>query len=259
MEQTYLNKIISLHLEKCGGNCPHTKECYHIKRKENKLSYNISNNIEIHKSIIRSGYKIHESICSKNRLTKWHIKELKKNKNYNITISANHFSLKLKNILEKNKDQIQISVYDQYNLDVFKDWQKLFLIKNDESYNQFNEWLGKNTGKLHFILDQNYVNSSLIKKIILLFNNKCSKNQSMDNCLTSWLINGRCPYSNGNYIDINYDGTIRTCPYSIKGINPSKAATNLNQLFGLKMLPTRCIYMSIFGETINGTTNNSCI
>jgi hypothetical protein len=209
-------------------------------------------------SIVGSGHTVHESICSAGVHT-YHLFELVKNKNYNITLSGNYITDDwLFNELKKVKDQVQISIYSSPQMLRFKEWQKLFLIKDEHTYNWFKGWLGEDTGQLHFLLDQNWLTTDTLKEIIPLFNSKASVGQSIDSCLTSWLVNGRCPYSDGKYIDINFDGTVRTCPYADKGVLPKRGGS-LNTLFGLKMLPRTCIYTELFGETNNGRINNTCL
>lgn len=255
MEQTCSNKIISLHFQRCGGDCPHVAECYFVKREVAGLFNDISDYEMVWQSIVRSGHKVHESICSAG-LDTYHLEELKRNKNYNVTMSC-HMADKYPG-LEEVKEQVQISVYDWKDVATYHSWQKLFLIKNTNTYNAFKDWLGINTGKLHFLIDQDWIDTAKIREIIPLFNNSNNSDQSMDSCLTSWLVNKCCPNMGDEYIDINHDGTVRTCPYSARGVEP-KGATNLEHLFGVKMLPYSCKYMAIFGEELNGTINNKCL
>jgi len=77
-------------------------------------------------------------------------------------------------------------------------------------------------------------------------------NVSIDSCAFSWVANGCCPYNSGSYIDITFDGTLRTCPFNVHGV-PIKDVYDgtYESLFKLRCKPEKCKYKDIFGE-ING-------
>lgn len=230
-------KVISLHLQRCWGYCPNASSCYHMK-KEIETYKNLEDEHSIAEECIRSGATVHDSVCS---LSLRHIDWLEKYANYNVTLSC--FEMRKYKKLYEFKNQIQVTVYEYNDLIEFIDYQKLFLIKNLKSFLQFCNWIGKDFGRLHFLLDQAIVNETIIQELIEHFNDKASEGQTLDSCLTSYLVNGECPYKDGNYIDITYDGTVRSCPYARKG-NVLKA---IELQFGIQTLPDRCKYKEYFG------------
>lgn len=238
MEQNYFhNKIISLHLQRCSGYCPNASSCYHMQKE--KRDTLIENPIQFTYRCVASGATVYDSVCN---LQEYHIDLLSNYANYNMTISAREM-IKGYHI----KDRVQVSVYDCVDLYNFSEYQKLFLIKDTKSYLQFKDWLGnKDYGRLHFIFDQSRLTAEVLECSIRLFNEKACNGQSMDSCVTSFLINGECPYSNHNYIDISSDRTIRKCPYDIRGIE-FQEESEIEELFNLTFKP-KCKYTEFFEE-----------
>lgn len=234
------DKIISLHFQRCSGYCPNASSCYHIQKKESGELIETQREFKI--KCLESGATIHESVCDYQHE---HKDLLNLYPNYNITISSDIVSLDID--LHKHRDQLQITVYNVCNLIDFKDFQKLFLINDIPSLEKFRGWLGHSYyGKLHFLIDQNRIELKDIVGITEEFNEKASEGQTLDSCLTSYLINGECPYNNNNYIDINYDLTLRKCPYEKEGIVFNQN-TPVKELFNFASLP-KCNYTKYFEE-----------
>lgn len=220
MEQTCSNNILSLHLERCSSRCPNKDVCYHIKK---KFSYNnIINSYSITSYIdfICSENKditVYDSVCSIDELnTKVIIENLKIHKNYNITISCKHLPNST-NITEDIIDQIQLSVYSLLDCIKYKNYQKLFLIKDKESYDLFLTLLDCKIGRIHFNIDKDTITRETLFSIIKEFTYKRTEETSLDSCLESLLVNGECPYLT-NYVDLSFDSTIRKCPFEKNGI-----------------------------------------
>lgn len=239
-------KIISLHLQRCSGYCPNASSCYHIN-KEIDTACDLEGDAHIVTTCIRSGAKVHDSICT---YYLQHHYWLEKYANYNVTLSCD--LLRSNSELKKFKNQLQVTVYNFEDVWEFREYQKLFLIKDDTTYARFCWLLGgyDGMGRIHFLLDQEYITPELVQEIIVDFNERAEEGQTLDSCLTSWLVNGECPYADGNYIDLTYDDTVRSCPYAKKGVR-SKRGESLDAQFGIQTLPSRCKYMEYFGGTLD--------
>lgn len=212
MEPNSSNKIVSLHMERCSRQCENRSCCYHVNK-----DIIFDNDLEISSGqwlwFLRKGYLVYESLCNGIPAWSWHL--LKFYKNYNITISADQYEP----YLHRVKDQVQITIYNEEDAKQFKEYQKLFLIKDDTSWDFFLKYCNTDVSeKLHYIFDHSYISKDQLR--IAAENKmywKISSTMTIDSCFTSFLLNGRCPYSYGNYIDITYDGTVRRCPYSKTG------------------------------------------
>lgn len=238
MEQKcFHDKIISLHLQRCSGYCPNASFCYHMKKE--KRDTLIENPIQFTYRCVASGATVYDSVCN---LQEHHISLLNNYNNYNITISAKELSEAI-----SIANRVQVSVYNCDELYAFNDYQKLFLIKDTKSYLQFENWLGNlEYGRLHFIFDQSRLTAEVLEHSIRVFNEKACAGQSMDSCISSFLINGECPYNSSNYIDISGDRTIRKCPYRKNGIE-FEENSEIEELFNLTFKP-KCKYTEFFEE-----------
>jgi hypothetical protein len=247
------NKIISLHLQQCNYNCPNSSVCYHRNK---DISNNIITGTDKFRSYLTSYFKVHESICAFDKI--YHTMMLNNCPNYNITISSD-LLLAINSSLINYKNQVQISVYlNLVTIHKFKEFQKLYLIKDNESLYFAYELMNYETGKLHFLLDQKYVQNNygnmLLKNIFTEFQKRKDPLQTLDTCFTSWIVNGHCPYDSNNYIDITYDSTIRKCPYSKEGHPIDITDFNLNDIDSWFKLDLKhdCIYKKIFTGELNG-------
>lgn len=132
------NKVISLHQQRCEENCPHASVCYH----KNKDVRNIDVKIK-RVDLLKSGYTVYESLC--NSISKDNLQLLKKYKNYNITLSYNTIydllTGKSYKFLLQRKDQIQVTVYNRLQAIVLKEFQKIFLVKDKESFILYKSFL----------------------------------------------------------------------------------------------------------------------
>jgi hypothetical protein len=191
---------------------------------------------------------------------------LEEHSNYNITASSLLFDSDYTKYFNRRTDlinQLQVSVYTNIDIVKFENYQKLFLIKDYNSFVLSNELMNEMTGKLHFLIDQNLIRQSSGKQfladIIKNFHSRKDKQQSCDTCLTSWVVNGHCPYENSNYIDITFDNTIRKCPYAKKGIKVNsvdlsqiESYMKLNLWDHIDIDPTfKCIYHELFKGEID--------
>jgi hypothetical protein len=96
---------------------------------------------------------------------------------------------------------------------------RLRLIKDDETWEYFLKYsnMGYAQHKIHYIFEQNYMTKDKFRRVAeqKMYANDFSV--TVDSCFTSFMVNGRCPYSYGRYIDITFDGTVRSCPYALEG------------------------------------------
>lgn len=253
MEQNCSSKVVSLHYERCSGYCPNASSCYHLKK--NIGVYSLVKGIEFY---LDKGYKVHESICGLPITDSG--KLLERYPNYNITISSDIAS---KVCIQNFVHQIQITVYDLNKMFKYKDYQKLYLINSDDSYNYAKIILDAqyDIGRIHFLFDQDYITPSKIFKFIQFFEKNRFDGASVDSCLTSWLVNGQCPNMNGNYLDETFDGTFRKCPYAKNGKRLSTyEVSSVEEMFHEEILPERCKYAEMFkGELYERSSKNSSV
>lgn len=241
---TYSNKIVSLHLEECKYGCPNQEKCYLRKR------VNVANPqpfpTNFREAMLTQGFVLHEALCDTPNA--FYLDLLKRFKNYNITVSINDlYPWTIKNIL-KYKEQVQVSIYTLEDAKCYSG-QKLFLIYDMASY-QTAKFIFKSTElkNLHFNVDKDCTSSAIV-----FLSDPC-RNITMDSCLSSWIINGECPYTT-NYIDISYDWTLRKCPFAKDGISiPKDLITNHNyiDLFNLEPTSCECSYSEKFRRKLNG-------
>lgn len=248
MGQNYSSRILSLHLDPCVTNCSHRKICYH-RNKNIIQENNICNKYD---EFLSLGYKTYEFICGD--LTKGNLYILKKYKHYHLTVSSRNVLVETldKKLSDKQRKRINISIYNLKEAIEFKDYNKLFLIKDLRTL-MFFYILGNNAdiGRIHYLVEQNYIlnEPNILRDIIKFFNTygKINSKATMDSCLTSILFNNKCPYTVENCIDITYDGTIRRCPFSRDGI---KIPDNieLNQLWELDLPECNCVFKKLLGD-----------
>ena len=217
---------ISFHRDNCSiNNCQNKEVCYHLK-KGNKKEV-ISQNIwyvfieDILKKYTNAN--IYDSLC-KNELDILRVDLLNRYKQYSLTLPyfTNDFILKYWAIYNMHLDQIQTTVYDIDTPVFLKNMTKIFLIKDVKTLNSYKELSTmsksqiKNLGKIHFAIDENFLNKSVLREILNVFLSKKlkhEKNITLDSCLTSYFLNGVCPYKK-DYIDISQDLSYRFCPFS---------------------------------------------
>lgn len=238
MRQIYSNKKISIHSSFCTGMCPHKKVCYLRKRKKRRTSLILP--FSLRRRWLDEKITIYESICyniwrsNKNLLDNY--------ENYNITTMSNMIN---PNECYKYKNNLLISIYNRSQAERLKDFKKSFLIKDSSSLRDYEQLLKTDTGQIYFPIDQSFLTKIILLDIIEKFDKYGRKEHSLDVCLRSYIVNGQCPYKN-NYIDINFDGTIRKCPFNTQGYHPSNLS-NINKLFKLELEPEKCKYKELFG------------
>jgi len=244
MEQTYSDKILSLHLEPCNRkSCENRDVCYHIN-KEVSDTPNWPFNFSILK-VLKLGVIVYESIC--NRVTDRHLKLLQEFPNYNITIPFELFIPDLNNF----KSQVQISVYNKSQINVLPDFWKLFLIKDNYTLSLATDFFAHREPKIHYILALSCVSKTNIAQLIkhkLEIESSFHYTCSLDSCLTSWITNSRCPYKHGNYIDLTYDGTMRTCPFDKTGMDITKLTMPFENIFNIEPTPCECKFKQLFKD-----------
>jgi hypothetical protein len=246
MEQDCSNKIVSLHLHKCDNQCPNKNVCYLNNRTSTNNLKKLTDTPIIRN--ILGNFKVYESICDYLQARSTELI-----KNYNITISSEIIDKFENKELYDIPDRVQISVYD-YNIHkIYLEYpkhQKLFLIKDNYTLKFSEGLMNIVTGKLCFILEQNFLEKEMKKegllKFIKTFYNRFDNSQSIDSCLQSWILNGCCPYEH-NYIDINYDGTVRKCPYEKEGHEIDLNKDNILNFMKQNLTP-KCIYSQWLGD-----------
>jgi len=255
MEPTSLShKVVSLHLQRCSGYCPNASVCYHRNKLDGCNSHILENNMR--EKLIRYGFKVHESLCEG---TITYFRDLLDvYPNYNITLSCGMKSSEYY-IKKEYKENIQITVYEKEDIEKLKIYQKLYLIKDKVTLDFAFERMKENTGRLHFLLDQTFVrdNKWVLPLVIKNFQDREDWSQSVDTCLTSWLVNGHCPYTK-DYLDITEDGTGRKCPYARAGqpliaVDSQTIEAYMNtEINHSKIDPLfKCVYQELFKGEIN--------
>lgn len=237
------SKIVSLHMERCMRSCPHEAVCYHRRK---VLSNGRALQPLFREDMLRRDWLVYDSLCSSVTLYNLHL--LTTYPNYHITLPYDLYSSV--DMLPRFRDQLQITIYDRAQARRIPDHQKLFLIKDTDSWNEAsrNGMCRAPYRNIHFVIDQDF--GLPLKDLIAMINEE--RNITLDSCLTSWLINGRCPYSHGNYIDISSDWTVRTCPFNIYGIPISgqDIGESYEGLFMLRQDPEKCIYSKIWDKNV---------
>ena len=256
MELNSTAKIVSLHMERCYTGCPNETVCYH-KRKD--ISSDKTEEIlppNFRQEMLKAGYKLYESVCSVH-IIDWTLLVLYKN--YNLTLPYPLFEFWRSDLVDFKK-QLQISVYTKEQARKILDYQKLFLIKDDASLKYAIEEQLWNIpySYMHFNIDQNYITKKTLQEILYHRMLSNTVGTTIDSCAENWIINDECPYEHKQYIDITFDGTLRTCPFSKTGV-PLKSVYDgtYDSLFKF-CKPEQCKYAEIFGE-IDGTNKPTSI
>ena len=263
-----MNKIISVHNYSCKTKCQHADVCYFVNSKHKEVDEiedgqvdkieTVVDKITGEKDIYYSGCDFLPSYVTYGMTIYGHEKEK------HMTFSSNHYNHMVniassKEDLEKFKKNIQITVY---SLDDLKDAkyysiQKLYLIKDEESFNIATRILmdGGRYNKVHFPIYQKWAEENEDKLLILVgLWNLCNNHSlSLDSCLENYISNGTCGYAE-DYIDLRYDGTVRRCPFSDEchEINDK----NPDEMFNIPFEP-KCIYSKLFGKKINDGENQN--
>lgn len=245
MENSF--KIVSIHADDCYDGCPNRSACYLQKRKHKE-------NINPHTyrmTAILSGYSVYEAICSlypgDTRLDL-----VRRHPNYNLTISCKIFDRTTSNVgIELSFlpiKQLQISCYDYIDLVRFREYQKLFLIKDEDTFLMYKQ-LQKDTRieKVHFTIDLQWLSIDKLKEIVEVHNSSPLHGITLDSCLSNWIVNGKCMYTT-TYVDLNRDKTFRKCPFKLEGIP-------INDLTIEEMIsfsePCTCKYQKFFNEGVS--------
>jgi hypothetical protein len=232
-------KVVSLHMDPCSHDCPNASVCYH-KRKE--ISSGNTQDVltsDFRGAMLDLGYTIHEALCSSVPIET--ITLLALYKNYNITLSYELF----KYYLTKEwpyKDQVQVSVYTKEQALTIPGYRKLFLIKDHESFKYAKTHLNS-IPFMHYNIDQSWITKEKVVQLLKSFN---GSTHTFDSCMLGWIDGGQCPYSTGSYIDITFDGTIRTCPFSRKGIPIKEVYDGTYESLFKTRSQTECAYSKIF-------------
>lgn len=242
------SKIISLHLESCDNNCPNRNVCYHIHKNHNLC---LDTNF-IREEAIKTNYKVYESICK--TVTYETVCRLVAYDNYNITTFYENFIILL-DLVSKIKDisdQVQVTVYNLDQILEFPEYQKLYLIKDDETYTNFKSFIdNQDIFFLHFLFTQEYIKDKY-QEVLSLWSDRKNFNSdiTLDSCLYSWIINSECPYSFRNYIDISHDYSVRNCPYNKNKIKTITKEDKINTLFNLESQCNKdnCIYCRLLSK-----------
>ena len=247
-------KIISIHNSKCETLCEHSDVCYFVNAKsENEqvgddVINNVVSNITYNKDIHYSACNLQQTVDICDKITT--------EQNEYTYVTMNKLMLKKINFIYENKKEldylhkfIQLTVYsyDDIIADRYGNYQKLFLIKDDETYQTAIYILKqKEQHKIHFPVEQNWAAANENKLIALVsyWNQLGETTMSLDSCLENYVTNGTCVYAN-EYIDLRFDGTVRRCPFSDERHNISDY-DRPDDMFDILFEP-KCIYHKLFG------------
>lgn len=241
-------KNISIHGSACEFSCEHHTVCYHRKKNEvPKGSFDINSIMK--PTLNNDEYKIFVSVCSHVDYVGG-IYLLNHTDNVTLTLPTSLYDDKQFRCLSCNcidyKDRIQVTVTSDDDIKTIgNDIQKLFLIKDDETFMYAMELIkSERVSNIHFPIAQEYANISKIISIATLWKECSDETITIDSCLENFIVHGKCVYQD-DYIDINYDGTYRKCPFKkdgtiIKDSDTIESMINTNDTVD-------CIYSIIFG------------
>lgn len=261
-----MTKIISVHNYSCKTLCEHANVCYFVNGKHKEVDESISdipdmieqiiNKISGDKQVYYSGCNFLSSYITYEQDIFGHEDE----RHMTFSSKLYHHMKTLVNTEEAQElfdKNIQLTVYTKDELDDinFNHIQKLFLIKDDETFNIAMDILHdhKRYGNIHFPIAQSWVENNPYKLGGLVgkyFEIKDEvDNITLDSCLMSYVLNGDCEYKT-SYIDLRYDGTVRRCPFSDEchNINNYDWKDNPDKMFDIPFEP-KCIYKQIFSKT----------
>lgn len=247
MVQNSSNKVLSLHLENCVVNCPHNSICYHKK----KHKYNNNSSILTrYDELLKIADITYEFTCK--NITESSLNILREYKNYNLTTSVKNVLIEDLNKLSKTeKKRIYISVYNMKEINEFKEYNKLFLIKDFKTLLYFYTILNiESIRKIHFLIDQTFLlhNPYDIRDIIISYNKRKNKDITLDSCLTGILFNNKCPYTQENCVDITYDNSLRRCPFTQYSKHIIPKDINLNTLWEIDLPECDCAFKKLLGD-----------
>ncbi len=258
MEQNSTRKIVSLHMEPCSYDCPNSNVCYHRRKiiSSGKTEEILPSNFRV--EMLEKGYVLHESLCNEDILGPCVL--LTRYPNYNLTLP--YPTLEKNPQLRTRSKQLQVSVYTKEQAMSILNYQKLFLIKDDETYDYTikKQLWNSPYSYMHFCVDQDWIDKEKLQNLTYYSMLSNTIGTTIDSCATSWIINGRCPYDHGSYVDINFDGTVRSCPFNKNGVPISEVYNgDYDSLFTLKCAPEKCKYSEMFVEKLNGTNEHTSI
>jgi len=242
--------IVSLHLENCTNIfCPNIKECYHLKKDFTTQSLCIPK-MKLYELLEHKDITIYDSVTD---INEYH-KGLILYDNYNMTVPVD--SCFIDGCFNNSylKPNVYITVhYGQLFSDQLDAINKIYLYKwiepvtLDRLYNSAN-----NT---HFVFDRETLNASRISEIIQVYMKYREKTtNSIDSCIENLILNGCCPYKNGNYIDITYDNTYRICPFAKQSFyhelpqeeTLKESLISLSKRISIDKVRTKCVLETFF-------------
>jgi len=244
------SKIVSLHLDGCKGGCRNASACYFLKR---SIVPDSINKTAIKRILLMNGYTIHDAVCEliDDNLI------LLTSEHYNITVSnkiLQKFDKKKELLAFKNQISVSIYSYKESVCSELRDIQKMYLIKDDKTLQFFMRNVkNERINKIHFCIDQEYLESSgKLPEIIKTFSKKATGIKSMDTCLSSFVVNGKCPYEKNNYVDVSADLSVRRCPFVINGTKlntlGNSILTAISNSLKLESNCDTCYYHKFFKE-----------
>ena len=254
-----MNKIISIHNYSCKQKCEHADVCYFVNGKHREIDEVENSQVEKIEDVVTkiTGKKnIHYSGCDflPSYLTYGGNIHGHENERH-MTFSSNHYPhmktmVGSNDELETFNNNIQLTVYtlDDLKSAKYHNIQKLFLIKDDDSYVTATKIFmdAGRYNKVHFPIYQKWAEENQQDLLVLigLWNMCDNQSLSLDSCLENYVANGTCGYAE-EYIDLRYDGTVRRCPFSdechdINTVNP-------DDMFNIPFEP-KCIYSKLFGN-----------
>lgn len=237
-------KIVSLHMESCSYDCPNVDVCYHrAKTSTSKTVEVLPPDFRV--EMLNKGWTIHESVCSQVAAGMGWIL-LNKYTNYNITIPFPLLSEGLKQFAH----QLQVTIYTVEQAREIPEIQKLYLIKNDNTFEYALDNFG-DISYIHFCINQKWITRKAIQKLMYakMVWSRTNPGITIDSCWEGCSTNHVCSYNSGDYIDITFDGTLRTCPFNKVGV-PIDSVYNgtYESLFTLRTEHEFCKFTEWYGS-----------
>jgi hypothetical protein len=239
-----MSKIVSIHIDECKNPCSNKKQCYLRKRAvhgtdiqceikwfgEGFYDWAASNDVQVHWAVSCTD-NIYPIEC-----------DMEEFDNFHMTLPYKFY--KRSTGLKKYGSRIQVTVHDVKELKaVQKDGvQALYLVKDKTTFKEAIKLLKKQY-KVHLNIDQEWVrNNRQDFDYLVTCWPQIPDHVTVDSCVQNYALYGKCMFIK-DYIDINYDGTVRRCPFESQGV-PIGNKT-MDELFKVKYKPN-CIYTEIF-------------
>jgi len=250
-----MNKLLSLHPNKCNTACNNAHICYMLSRNKKVPSRGFINEAVISNKIMKyikanNNVKVYIAVCNFEDGIQT-IQNMHSMSNINMTINYRIYKdicTYIEGISKNIEERIQVSTYNTEQIKDISDNTyalPLYLIKNEVTLEEAINLLMESKYRAHLNIYQGFVEKQL-KMLFRIINEWTMSNStdiSIDTCLESYLIHRTCLYKD-YYIDIDSYNQVRRCPFEKGGEDIRDR--EIRKLYNIKYQPN-CIYKRIFG------------